>query len=503
MFAGYLRDVTARKRGEESMRRLAAIVEHSNDAIVGVDLRRARSWPGTRAPSALYGWTAEEAIGPAHRRHRARRPRRARPTSSCASWPRAAPITNHRTVRHAQGRQPRRRLAHALADLRRRRRGRSGWPGSSATSPRSCEIERERVRLLEQEKKARRRAEELERRASFLAETHTALDSSLDVRRGPEAPRPRSIVPLLADWCAIHMLGGRRLHPAGRRRRTRTREGASSPGSSTDRYPTDPDDPQGVPEVLRTGEPQLYREITDEMLEEGAHDAEHLEIVRGLGLRSAMLVPLRARGQTLGAMTLRRRPSPERLYNEDDLDFASEMARRAALSIDNARLHSELSQRSQELEFLARRERRARRDARPRRDAAAARRPDASRTSATAAWSTCSRSTGDDPAGRDRHRSTETAQAVLERLQEQHIDLDSAHPIAIAMRTGQLQRVEDIDRRAAPRRGPPTSRYLDACASWPGRSAVVAPMLARGRTLGTIALASFTERTFERRRRRG
>ena len=62
LFAGYLRDLTARKRGEESTRRLAAIVEHSSDAVVGVGLDgRILAWnPGAER---LYGWTASEAIG--------------------------------------------------------------------------------------------------------------------------------------------------------------------------------------------------------------------------------------------------------------------------------------------------------------------------------------------------------------------------------------------------------------------------------------------------------
>ena len=69
------------------------------------------------------------------------------------------------------------------------------------------QTERERLRLLEQETKARRRAEELERGASFLVEIHTTLDSSLDYEVVLER-LARLVVPRLADWCAIHVLGG-------------------------------------------------------------------------------------------------------------------------------------------------------------------------------------------------------------------------------------------------------------------------------------------------------
>ena len=85
---------------------------------------------------------------------------------------------------------------------------------------------------------------------------------------------------------------------------------------------------------------------------------------------------------------------------------------------------------------------------------------------------------------------------MLERLKEQRIDLDSAHPIAIALRTGSLQRVDDID-SSMHETWTSDDSYLDAVQGWPGRSAVVAPMVARGRTLGTIALSSFSERTFD------
>ena len=62
------------------------------------------------------------------------------------------------------------------------------------------------------------------------------------------------------------------------------------------RYPPDPNAPTGVPNVIRTGTSELYPEISREMLERGARDAEHLRIIRELDLRSAMIVPLRGRG---------------------------------------------------------------------------------------------------------------------------------------------------------------------------------------------------------------
>ena len=229
------------------------------------------------------------------------------------------------------------------------------------------------------------------------------------------------------------------------------------------------------------------------MVDATARDPEHLQIIRGLGLRSAMLVPLRARGQTLGVVTLVSAESG-RLYDQDDLDFASAMARRAALSVDNARLHSELAERSRENEFLA--------EASAELDQTL----DLEETLQRLADLTVP-TLGDgcmvdllEESGTVRRvgsaASEEAAGEVLERLKEQRIDLDSAHPIAIALRTGSLQRVDDIDRNIHETWTSDES-YLDAVHGWPGRSAVVAPMVARGRTLGAIALSSFTERTFD------
>jgi serine phosphatase RsbU (regulator of sigma subunit) len=78
------------------------------------------------------------------------------------------------------------------------------------------------------------------------------------------------------------------------------------------------------------------------MLERGARDAEHLDMVRSLGMRSAMVVPMAARGRTLGVITFIAAET-DRTYGDDDLLLAEELARRAATSIDNARLYTERS----------------------------------------------------------------------------------------------------------------------------------------------------------------
>ncbi|HXV98589.1 MAG TPA: PAS domain S-box protein, partial [Anaerolineae bacterium] len=103
------------------------------------------------------------------------------------------------------------------------------------------------------------------------------------------------------------------------------------------------------PNVLRTGQPEFYPEITDAMLEAGARDAEHLQLARELQLRSAMAVPLKAHGRIFGVLTFVWAESGHH-YNAADLALAEELAHRAALAVDNARLYQEAQRLNTELE---------------------------------------------------------------------------------------------------------------------------------------------------------
>src|SRR5207244_4146652 len=104
------------------------------------------------------------------------------------------------------------------------------------------------------------------------------------------------------------------------------------------RFPAQPDESFGAAAVLRTGESQLFADISDELLAEATPTAEAAELVRKLGLSSAIVAPLKARGRTLGALTLVAAEAPRR-YDEGDLAFVEEVAQLAALMIDNVQLH--------------------------------------------------------------------------------------------------------------------------------------------------------------------
>ena len=106
------------------------------------------------------------------------------------------------------------------------------------------------------------------------------------------------------------------------------------------RYPPDPTRPSGVPDVLRGGPPELFRDIPDELLEQAIEDPEQLAAIRAIGMRSAMVVPMRAGEETLGALTLVAADSGRR-FSDDDFAFAQDLALRAATAVQNARLYEE------------------------------------------------------------------------------------------------------------------------------------------------------------------
>src|SRR5947209_1861422 len=181
-------------------------------------------------------------------------------------------------------------------------------------------------------------AKEAELHQRFFAEAGEALASSLDFEQTLQSVADL-VVPALADWCGVDVLDERgtarlvavaHVDPAKVAFAHELRE----------RYPPDPDDPSGLYAVMRTGRPEIYREIPPDLLASSIPDAEQLEMVRSLGMRSVMVVPMTVAGRTLGAVTLVSAESG-RVFDDDDLAFAHELARRAAVSVDNARLFTE------------------------------------------------------------------------------------------------------------------------------------------------------------------
>lgn len=106
------------------------------------------------------------------------------------------------------------------------------------------------------------------------------------------------------------------------------------------KYPPVWDAPFGAPNVIRTGKAELYSDITPEQLLRSARDEEHLKILLGLGMRSAMVLPIVARGKTIGALTLVSTQESRR-YTEAELSVAKELGQRAGFAIENSILYQE------------------------------------------------------------------------------------------------------------------------------------------------------------------
>ncbi|MEJ7597562.1 MAG: GAF domain-containing protein [Kofleriaceae bacterium] len=172
-------------------------------------------------------------------------------------------------------------------------------------------------------------------RQAFLARAGRTLLSSLDYQETLQKLADLA-VPLLGDWCAVDMVradgGYARLAVAH-----------SDPHKVQlahelwERYPPRPTDPIGLPNVIRTGVPEMLGDLPAELLEASAQDPEHLAIIKSLGLKAYMVLPLTAKGTVLGALTLVQAESG-RSYRDDELPFAAEFARLAAIAVDNARL---------------------------------------------------------------------------------------------------------------------------------------------------------------------
>jgi PAS domain S-box-containing protein len=179
-------------------------------------------------------------------------------------------------------------------------------------------------------------AKEGELRQRFLAEAGQMLATSLDYERTLERVA-RMIVPGLADWCGIEMLD-----EDGESHQVAVAhvdpDKVELARDLRRRYPPDPDAPTGVPAILRGGPAELYSDIPDELLERAARDEEHLRLIRSLGMRSGMVVPMRIGDETLGAITVVSAESGRR-FDEDDLAFVEDLALRAATAVQNARLY--------------------------------------------------------------------------------------------------------------------------------------------------------------------
>ncbi len=194
----------------------------------------------------------------------------------------------------------------------------------------------------------RKRAEDALR---FLAEASSILSASLEYQATLKNLADL-VVPQLADWCAIDLVEGKRSW-----RRVAVAYCGTPKVVQADpeppSYPPDPNWPAGPPKVLLSGQPELYPLLPSSLRAAIACGGEYLAVLRELGEVSALCVPIRYNRQTLGILTLVCAAQTRR-YDRASLSLAEDLAHRAALAIDNARLYREAQEANRlKDEFLA------------------------------------------------------------------------------------------------------------------------------------------------------
>jgi PAS domain S-box-containing protein len=330
------RDITERKRAEEALRKQAewwrVTVSSVGDAVITTDIE-GRVTSLNPVAESLTGWSQQEAQGvPLERvfcivNQESRQPVESPVTQSLREG-RIVGLANHTILIARDG--PERAIDDSAAPIRDEQGQIIG------------------VVLIFRDVTRERQAQQT---TEFLADASTALAELTDSESTLQKIAALA-VPFFADWCAVDMreTGGtvRRLavthtHPAR----------AQLAHELFRRYPPRPDDPHGTMKVLRTGEPEWVAAIPDSLLEESAADEEHLRMLRALGLKSFLCVPLKSRGQTLGALTFVTAESG-RVYDADGLRAAEDLAHRAVIAIENAALLEALRESDRRKdEFLA------------------------------------------------------------------------------------------------------------------------------------------------------
>jgi PAS domain S-box-containing protein len=195
------------------------------------------------------------------------------------------------------------------------------------TERRAAEAERDK--LLAAEQAARDRL-------AFLAQATALLSRSLNAQAAM-TELAQLAVPRLGDWCVVDTVERGELQHAA----TAHRDPDKADLVRRWRNRGEPRLTHGADHVVRTGASKLLAEIDDAVLRTSTQDPANVELLAQLGFRSAMVVPLVARGTVLGALTLVHEADASRRHSCDDLALAEDLANRAGVALDNARLFQE------------------------------------------------------------------------------------------------------------------------------------------------------------------
>lgn len=183
----------------------------------------------------------------------------------------------------------------------------------------------------------------------FLNEASKILSSSLDYKTTLQSVSSLA-VPHIADWCSVDMYdrnGDVQLVAVAHKDPKKVKWAISLRKNTK----TDMSAPTGLPHVLRTGQTEYYPLITDEMIDAAVKTKKERDLINKIGFTSIIIVPLRSKGQIIGAITLVTAESKRR-FTEIDVHMAEQLATRASLAIENTLLYDDVKQEKERLNNL-------------------------------------------------------------------------------------------------------------------------------------------------------
>ena len=328
------RNATVQRRALEINERLAAIVEYSDDAIIGKQLDGTiTNW--NSAAERLYGFTAKEMIG--------------------RSITTIVPPEKRAELKSIMERLNRGERIHHLETVRLCKDGMrvdvsltvSPIKNSYGDVIGASKIARD----ISEQKRTRELLQRREEHAQFLSEASKTMAALVDLESSMQR-LAGLCVPRFADWCVFYLINEQvEIRPLARAHRDAERD--SLLAEATMRYPPNWDGRTIPSRVLRSGSAEFMAEVSQSHLAATASDARHGELIAALAPSSLIVLPLGSRGRIIGLIELCRGEGRSG-FTTEEFEIAQELARRAATAIDNSRLYHELRRADrQKDDFLA------------------------------------------------------------------------------------------------------------------------------------------------------
>ncbi|HLL71934.1 MAG TPA: PAS domain S-box protein [Pyrinomonadaceae bacterium] len=324
---GTQRDITEHKRVEEELRRWEQIFQHAGWGVAMGDPATGTLKALNPAFARMHGYTVEEMIG--------------KPLTDMFAPEERPQLAGHIRIVAEKGH-------HIYESIHIRKDG-TRFPVLADVTAYKDEQGNVLYRAANiQDITERKRAEEAER---FLGDATTMFTSSLDYELTLESVA-RLAVPYVADYCLVHMLED----DSSIRRMIVAHQDPAREAAWRDmqrRFPLDLNTPHTIAKVLRSGRAEMFSLVSDELMQRVIGDPAEIRMLKEFDIKASMIVPLVARGRTIGALTFISSESG-RHYAEDDFALAQELARRAVFAIDNARLYGRAQEANRAKdEFLA------------------------------------------------------------------------------------------------------------------------------------------------------